>query len=397
MRAVAAGGDAAYAVRVSVCARWSSGIVIDVVAALAVTVVLLGATRLAVHGEVGGVGYALIAVAGLCLAWVRRAPRAVLAFATAVGGVYVAYGAAPGPVLAVPLVALVAVSVRGDRRGAAVGAVVLCAALAAGGVVAGSGVALAGWFVSWCVAAVLLGEFVARRRAELEALRVRNEMLERSREEEARRRIAEDRLSIARDLHDSVAHAIAIINVQAAAAGEVLARDADAAGEALAQIRRASRDVLEELTGMLTLLREPQTPATLAPAPGLVALEDLVAQIDAERLTVSLCVHGELDRVPAPVGTAAYRIVQEALTNVLRHAHARRADVCVDAGAGGVLSLSIVDDGRGVSGGGGAASRSVGAGLRGMRERAEASGGRLRAGPRPQGGFAVRGSWRAAG
>jgi len=247
------------------------------------------------------------------------------------------------------------------------------------------------------VAAALLGEFAGRRRAELEGLRVRNEMLERTREEEARRRIAEDRLSIARDLHDSVAHAIAIINVQAAAAEAVLARDADAAGDALMQIRRASRDVLGELTGMLSVLREPRTPATLAPAPGLAALEDLIAQIDAERLTVSLSVQGELDRVPALVGTAAYRIVQESLTNVLRHADARRADVRVDAGTGGALSLSIIDDGRGVvDGDGGGAPRSLGAGLRGMRERAEASGGRLTAGPRPQGGFAVRGSWSAA-
>jgi signal transduction histidine kinase len=383
---------------VSVRVGSASGIVIDVVAALSVTVVLLAVTPLALHGEVGGVGYALIAVAGLSVAAVRRAPRAVLAFSTAVGCAYVAYGAAPGPVLAVPLVALVAVSVRGDRRSAAVGAVVLCAALAVASVVAGSGVALAGWFVSWSVAAALLGEFVGRRRAELDALRVRNEMLERSREEEARRRIAEDRLSIARDLHDSVAHAVAIINVQAAAAGEVLARDADAAGDALMHIRRASRDVLEELTGMLTVLREPQAPATLAPAPGLGALEDLIAQIDAERLMVSLCLHGELDRVPAPVGTAAYRIVQESLTNVLRHADARRADVRVDAGAGGALWLSIIDDGRGVANGDndGGAPRSLGAGLRGMRERAEASGGRLTAGPRPQGGFAVHGSWSAA-
>jgi signal transduction histidine kinase len=375
--------------------RWVPGIVIDVAGALVASVVLLGATRLAVRGEVGGVGYALIAVVGLSVAWMRGAPRAVLAFTSAVGGAYVAYGAAPGPVLAVPLVALVAVSVRGDRRSAAAGAVALCATLAIAGTVAGSGLALAGWFVSWSAAAALLGEFVGRRRAELEALRVRNEMLERTREDEARRRIAEDRLSIARDLHDSVAHAIAVINVQAAAAGEVLARDAETAGDALMHIRRASRDVLEELTGMLTVLRDAQTPAALAPAPGLAALEDLVAQIDAERLTVSLSARGELDRVPGPVATAAYRIVQESLTNVLRHADARRADVRVDVGAGGALSLSIVDDGRGVAVGNGAA-RSLGAGLRGMRERAEASGGRLTAGPRPQGGFAVRGSWSAA-
>jgi signal transduction histidine kinase len=377
----------------SVRVRRASGTVIDLVAALSVTLVLLVVTPLALHGEVGGVGYVLIAVAGLSLAAVRRAPRAVLAFATAVGGAYVASGAAPGPVLAVPLVALVAVSVRGDRWSAAVGALFLCAVLAVARIVAGSGVGLVGWFVSWCVAAALLGEFVGRRRAEHEALRVRNEMLE----EGARRRIAEDRLSIARDLHDSVAHAIAIINVQAAAAGAVFARDAEAAGDALTHIRRASRDVLEELTAMLTVLREPDTPAALSPAPGLAELEDLIAQIDAERLVVSLCVNGDLDRVPAPVGTAAYRIVQESLTNVLRYADARRADVRVDVGEGGALSVSIVDDGRGAAArDGGGARRSLGAGLRGMRERAEASGGRLTAGPRPRGGFAVRGSWSAA-
>ena len=148
---------------------------------------------------------------------------------------------------------------------------------------------------------------------------------------------------------------------------------------------------------MVSVLREPHTPAALAPAPDLAALEELIAQIDAERLRVSLSVRGELDQVPPAVGTAAYRIVQESLTNVLRHADARRADVRVEAGDGGALSVSIVDDGRGASDGDGdGAPRLLGAGLRGMRERAEASGGRLTAGPLPQGGFAVRRSWSVA-
>jgi signal transduction histidine kinase len=350
---------------------------IDIVGALGATGLLVVVTLLALPGEVDGVGYALIAAAGLSVAALRLRPRAVLAFSIAVGAAYVASGAAPGPVLAVPLVALVAVGVQGDWRGAAVGAVGLCAALVA----AGAGLALAGWFVSWCAAAVLLGAFLRRRRAELEALRARGALLE----EETRRRIAEDRLGIARDLHDSVAHAIAIVNVQAAAAGEVLARDPDAAGAALTHIRHASRDALTELTGMLTVLREAEAAPT-APSPGLAGLDDLVARARAERLAVSLRVSGDVERVPGAVGTAAYRIVQESLTNVLRHADARHADVRVDAGEDGALSLAVVDDGRGVPG-------APGAGLRGMRERAEASGGRLTAGPRPEGGFAVRGRW----
>jgi signal transduction histidine kinase len=338
--------------------------------------------------SVDALGYVALVVAGMSLAFLRPSPRVVFGVVAAAIGVYVAQRLPPGPILLTPLLALLGVSLLSDRRSSAICAVALCAIFAAAGLVAGSGLLLALLFVGWCGVPVLIGDVVRRRNEQIAGLRERNRALERSHEEELRRRIAEDRLSIARDLHDSVAHAMTVINVQAGAAMHVVDRRPEAAKDALLSIRRASGDVLDELSAMLSLLREPEAPAARVPLPGLAEVPRLVDELDGDRLTVSVAAHGPLECVPPAIGTAAYRIVQESLTNIVRHAQAGRAEIRIEAGEDGQLAVLVVDDGAGSANGTGA-----GVGLRGMRERAEASGGRLVAGRADERGFRVHATW----
>jgi signal transduction histidine kinase len=370
----------------------------DVGAALVVALVLVGvSTRIAPHGggrAIDGLGYGLVVIAGTALAALRRFPRAVFGVTVAAVGLYVARHMPLGPILLTPLIALLGVSLCSDRRSSAIAAGVLCAVLAIAGLVAGSGVLLAVFFLGWCGAAVLIGDVVRRRDEQIAGLHERSRVLERTREEETRRRIAEDRLSIARDLHDSVAHAMTIINVQAGAAAHVVDQRPEAAKDALLSIRRTSRDVLEELSAMLSVLREPTAPAARAPAPGLAQVPGLIREIHEDGLSVSVASHGPLDRVPTSIGTAAYRIVQESVTNILRHTAAQEAEIRIVAGDGGELSVTVIDDGRSARGSAnGSGAGRPGVGLHGMRERAEASGGRLIAGRLAQGGFRVQATW----
>jgi signal transduction histidine kinase len=365
-------------------------------AALVLTAALVGVTAgLGAHGggrSADALGYASVIVSGMALAGLRRFPRGALVVVVAAVTAYVARDMSPGPILLTPLIALLGVSLQVGWRSSAIAAAGLCAALALAGLIAGSGVVLAVVFLGWSGVAVLIGDIVRRHNAQLAALRERAEVLERTREEELRRRLAEDRLAIARDLHDSVAHAMEVINVQAAGAARVIDEQPETARDALSTIRTASRDVLEELSSMLLVLREPAGPPARAPVPGLADVPVLVEDLDGNGLSVSVSSRGPLDRVPASIGTAAYRIVQESFTNILRHANARKASIEIVAGEGGALSVTVVDDGAP------APSPTVGSGvgLEGMRERARASGGRLVACRAPDGGFRVHASWKAA-
>jgi signal transduction histidine kinase len=179
------------------------------------------------------------------------------------------------------------------------------------------------------------------------------------------------------------------INIQAGAAAYVVERRPEAAKEAFAAIQRASADVLEELAAMLALLRDDGEPADRAPTAGIGQIAQLAETTRAAGLQVSLTVDGATDEVARPVGTAAYRIVQESLTNVIRHSGATAAQVTVRAGDGAGLEVEVRDDGAGKT----SRSRGTGVGIRGMRERAESTGGRLVAGPGPDGGFHVRATW----
>lgn len=336
--------------------------------------------------------YASMVVAGGALAARRRWPLAVVATVTTALAVYAGRSYPGGPVFVTLFVALYSVATSRDRR-TAFGA----AALAAGGLVVvsevtGSGPGLVHLvFVGWAAAAVFLGDAVRSRRDHMTALEERALQLEQSREEEARRRVAEERLRIAQDLHDSVAHSMAAISVQAGVAAHVIDRHPDRARDALDVIQQASGEVLDELTALLGLLRvDGGTQPALRPTPGPAQLGALVDSARRSGLEVALRVERNLQDVPQPVGVALYRIVQESLTNVVRHAGAgAKATVTVAGDDGGGLSVDVVDDGAASNGD----TPGAGVGIVGMRERAEATGGTLEAGPRPGGGFAVRAAW----
>jgi signal transduction histidine kinase len=335
-------------------------------------------------------GYLLLVAAGVSMAVCRRWPRTVTAVATAVLCLFILRHYPNGPVWAIGWVALGALSWRASRRTAVLGAVAMLAALSVAAVVAGSGgLLLPLVFLGWSAAAVLLGEALRNRRTLLLGLQERARFMERSREEEAGRRVAEERLRIARDLHDGVAHAMATINVQAGAAAHVLDRRPEAARDALAAIARASGDVLDELTAMLTLLRQDGQPAERAPTPGLADIARLAASTVAAGLSVEVSIADPAPVVPAVIGTAAYRVVQESLTNVLRHSRATTVRVRLTPGPQAGLVVSVVDPGPAKLDG----ATGSGVGLRGMSERVATTGGRLHAGPTLTGGFEVRAEW----
>jgi signal transduction histidine kinase len=255
------------------------------------------------------------------------------------------------------------------------------------------------WYVAenlgifaWSGLAAAAGEAVRNRRAMVDAIRERAERAERTREEEARRRVAEERMRIARELHDVVAHHIAMVNVQAGVASHVMDSRPDQAKEALAHVRAASRQALNELQTTVGLLRQRDEPiAPTTPAPGLGMLEDLVEGFSRAGMRVSVDASGIAGPLSSAVDLAAYRVVQEALTNVHKHAGAKATAEVHIARAGGPatssLEITVLDDGPD-----GAAPAPVGGGhgLTGMRERAEALGGRCAFGPVDGGGFEVR-------
>ncbi|MEZ0114250.1 signal transduction histidine kinase [Catenulispora sp. EB89] len=347
------------------------------------------------------VQYVLLVLAGAAIALIRRRPRTAAAIATAVLCAEVARRYPDGPVWAVGWISLAGVSWRTSRRAALAWAGIMLAALTLAAVVFGSsGLVLPLIFLGWSAAAILAGDTLRDRRERIQALRERARFLEMTQEEVALRRVAEERLRIARDLHDSVAHAMATINVQAAAAAHVIDRRPQAAGAALVAIRRASGEVLEELGAMLSVLRDGSQQADRAPAPGVGQIARLADSVAASGLAVELVVElaaesavgGTAADVSPAVGTAAYRIVQESLTNVIRHSKAEKARVEVAAIGGSGLAIEISDPGPA---GTVAGFSSTGVGISGMRERVTSTGGVFHAGHTAQGGFLVRARWEA--
>jgi signal transduction histidine kinase len=233
-------------------------------------------------------------------------------------------------------------------------------------------------------AAWLLGDNLRTRRAYLGAVEERAARLEREREANVRRAAAEEQARIARELHDIIAHNVSVMTVQAAAAGDAFETQPGRVREALGSIESTGREALTELRRLLGRVRPGDGPSAFAPQPGLDRLDALVEQVRAAGLTVELTVEGRPHELSPGVDLSAYRIVQEALTNTLKHAHASKASVLVRYGAG-MLEVEVVDDGQGAAGG---ADR--GHGIIGMRERAALVGGELRVGSAPGGGFAVR-------
>jgi signal transduction histidine kinase len=238
-------------------------------------------------------------------------------------------------------------------------------------------------------AAWTLGEGVRQRRAHAAALEDRAARLEREREEKARQAAVQERLRIARELHDVVAHSLSVIGVQAGAARLVLDADPDPtrAREAVAAIEATANQAMTEMRRALGILRDTErSGAVLAPLPGLGQLSSLLDQMRAAGLAAELTVEGTPRPLATSIDLSAYRIVQEALTNALKHARANRAEVVVCYGAHDI-QVDFTDDGRGPPPSNGP---SQGAGMIGMRERVALFGGELSVGPLPQGGYAVR-------
>jgi signal transduction histidine kinase len=352
-------------------------------AALASVAVLLGrdAVRQG-HAPLDAAGYALVVLVHLPLVFRGRAPVSVCCFMHAAWLVYITAGYWPvvcsfGPMLVVHTVG----SLRPPR------VAVPCAALmSATWIYAGAVTHTDGWpsVVGQAVIypAVLwrFGE-TARRSAEL------TRQLRREQAERARREVAVERGRIARELHDVVAHHISVISVQTGLARYVFASDPTTARGAIDTIDASAREALDELRRMLMLLRSDDEGAPAAPMPGLARLEQMAQRLRTGGIPVALTVEGSPRPLAPGVELCAYRVVQEALTNVVKHAPGASAEIRLAYEAHQV-TVSVTDDGQGVipdrvrAGGG--------HGLPGMRERAKLYGGQISVGPQEQGGFAVR-------
>ncbi|WP_461059519.1 sensor histidine kinase [Streptomyces pseudoechinosporeus] len=337
-------------------------------------------------------GLTLMTLSALALVFRRRGPLPVLAVTGVLSLLEMVSDDPRAPVAMSAVVALYTVAATTDRPTTWRVGVLTMTVLTGVAMLAGP----MPWYeqenlgiFAWTGMAAAAGDAVRSRRAFVHAIRERAERAERTREEEARRRVAEERLRIARDLHDVVAHHIALVNVQAGVAAHVMDKRPDQAKEALAHVREASRSALNELRATVGLLRQSGDPeAPTEPAPGLNRLDELVGTFRSAGLPVEVARTDHGTALPAAVDLAAYRVIQEALTNVRKHAGTEaKAEVSV-VRVGPNVEITVLDNGPGDD----AEARldeNGGHGLLGMRERVTALGGSCTAGPRYGGGFRV--------
>jgi signal transduction histidine kinase len=328
----------------------------------------------------------------------RRFPRASVAVCLSAVAVYAVghYLAYPGYAV---FVLIVGVALHSDER-------VSVPALFASAVVLGvtvdlqpAKIAILATYIASevCIGlAWLAGWNERRRRARLTELRDRAERLEREREEEARRAVSQERLRIARELHDVIAHSMSVIAVQSAVGNHVIDTQPAQARQSLAAIEATSRSALTEMRRLLGVLRQEGEPrGSLAPAPGLADLSALVAQVQDAGLRVWINVEGERGLVPPGIDLSAYRVIQEALTNVIKHAGSATATVAISY-TGDAVTVEIANqppaapDARVPGPRTGSGPGITGHGIIGMRERVAVFGGEFAAGPAPDGGFLVR-------
>lgn len=325
----------------------------------------------------------LLALASGALYWRRRQPLAVLGLILVVMAVLTGLGQL-NSVWALPF-ALYAVGCHAnDNRwsrvgvGAAISFVTVISLIErepAGNI----GFVFAFLFLIW-----YFGRYVRVRGDYLRLLEQRAAQLEREYENEARRAVAEERTRIARELHDVVAHQVSLMTVQAGAAKTVAAKDPQSALQAMEAVETAGRQALDELRHLMGVLRPDSEASVLGPQPAIADIPRLVEQLRDAGLNVSLSIEGESDSLPARVALSAYRIVQESMTNVLKHSGAGvRAEIrlSIDEHA---VAIEVIDNGRGAN-----PLASSGHGIVGMRERAQLLGGQLEAKPRRNGGFQV--------
>jgi signal transduction histidine kinase len=357
----------------------SDGLLALVVAALVLTEVLTSG------GYLTGSDWVYVPVALLMtlpLAWRRVAPLLVVVL---VMGAFAAQALILDPTptpdveLIPALIAVYSVAVHGERWASLVGGAV--------GIVAGLIWLGLGDFLLPTVifgGAWFAGRLVQKRQLYAQALADRARVLEREREANARVAAAEERVRIARELHDVVGHSVSVMVVQAGAERLALGEDRPATRGALLAIERTGREALAEMSRLVGILRQEDEGLALAPRPSLAQVELLVQTVRDAGVPVELRVEGEPAELPPGIDVCAYRILQEALTNVVKHAGPAAASVVVRYGHRD-LELEVTDDGRRALNG-----ASAGYGLVGMRERAELHGGTLEAGRREAGGFGVK-------
>ncbi|GAB3981208.1 histidine kinase [Plantactinospora veratri] len=344
--------------------------------------------------DFGNAGYLLLVVSGVAVAARRRWPVAVFVVTALASLVYFGLGFPDRLSYLGLFVALYSLAAYGDGRRSLRVAAVGTTVLAVGWLVAAADIeprAALGWVffrIGGSVISTTLGESVRSRRVIAADAQQRAELAERSREEEARARVDAERLRIAREVHDTVAHAIAIINVQSGVTAHVLDKRPEQAREALHTIEQTSSRALREMRAILGVLRDGDE---REPYPGLGQIDELAGKAREAGLEVAVERTSPVTPLPSAVGSAAYRIVQESITNVIRHVGPTRVTVVLEPGID-ALRVRVVDDGSGDSShvpartGG---SPATGRGITGMRERCRLLGGELDARPRPEGGFEV--------
>ena len=331
--------------------------------------------------DLDALGIVLLAIGPVALLWRRRYPVVALGLTLASTLGYLLLDYPRGPIFLALIVAFVSTVLSGHRVAAAVFMVIGYVSFLwlpnLIGVEKAPGLAQAVALGAWLLVLLTAGEVARGRREQaIESARAHGE--------EARRRASEERLQIARELHDVLAHNISLINVQAGVALHLIDERPEQARTALAAIKDASNEALSELRSVLDVLRRGYEDPPRSPTLGLARIDDLVERTQAAGLSVSKSVEGVPRPLPAEVDLAAFRIVQEALTNVTRHAGGASATVRVGFEEN-ALTIQVEDDGRGMP----ATPSGGGRGIRGMGERAAALGGEVEVGPRNGGGFRV--------
>jgi signal transduction histidine kinase len=359
-----------------------SPVVLDWLPVLLVPIVLVIDAALSSQGKPIGVIDVLCAfVASLPLALRRHLSFPVLSPLIVGGVILILWQLHPAnTVVLIPMIALFELALNGDRRRSLWMSVAILPCVVISVVPFASGFSHVASIVvrntAFILLAIAAGDVIRSRR-------VSEQRLVQTAEQETLRRVGEERLRIAREIHDVVAHAMTAINVQAGVAAHLLERELGQAYDALRNIKHTSGAALTDLRSTLEVLRDPSASAPLGPPAGLGDIAELTGGLQSAGVAVTLDVDDAAD-VPAPVQSVAYRIVQEALTNVARHAQASVTAVSVRR-VPGAITVEVIDDGAMAS----VMDTAAGNGVRGMRERAAALGGTLEAGPNGNGGWRV--------
>jgi signal transduction histidine kinase len=368
--------------------RRVSPFVLDV--GIALTAGLVTVSGIAARDELGSLrpdvlGYSLGIGAAAALLWRRRFPVAVVAVVELINVVYHAMGYPGGPPVVSLWVALFSAAALGRQRAALAGLLSWVAISVLGQLVFGNdGPTYVVGEAALVTCSYLLGALQHSRDQYRAEMLHRTRLAEAQLDREAEQRVIEERLRIARELHDVMAHTMTAISVQARSGADVFDERPDQARSALEAIRGLSRDAMAELRATIGPLRSggDEEPG-LAPAPGLGGLDNLIDTVQRAGIAVELVRDGDAAPLPASVDLTAYRLVQESLTNVVRHSGARHASVVIRRRPGAV-TVEVRDDGRGPNG-----RVPPGHGITGMAERVHALGGTFSAGGAPGGGFEV--------